>query len=111
MQEQKRRLERLAEGKAAAERKREEKSREEQQSVLTLRQSLHQLSEREREVRAREREAVALAKPDGSKMCICIFWQKMQMFLQTLREPNRPERKEYMANVLAAGPQMCCRVI
>lgn len=55
MQEQKRRLERLAEGKAAAERKREEKSREEQQSVLTLRQSLHQLSEREREVRARER--------------------------------------------------------
>lgn len=65
MQEQKRRLERLAEGKAAVERKldsadadlkrREEKSREEQQSVLTLRQSLHQLSDREREVRAGER--------------------------------------------------------
>lgn len=61
MQEQKRRLERLAEGKAAVERKldsadsdlrrREEKSKEEQQSVVMLQQSLHQLSEREREVR------------------------------------------------------------
>lgn len=66
MQEQKRRLERLAEGKAEVERKldsadsdlrrREETSREEQQNVLALRQSLRQLSEREREVRARERE-------------------------------------------------------
>lgn len=65
MQEQKRRLERLAEGKAVVERKldsadsdlrrREERSREEQQRAITLRQSLHQLSEREREVRARER--------------------------------------------------------
>lgn len=61
MQEQKKKLEQLAEGKAAAERKldsdlrrREERSREEAQSVITLRQSLHQLSEREREVRAGE---------------------------------------------------------
>ncbi|XP_075879354.1 coiled-coil domain-containing protein 170 isoform X2 [Nelusetta ayraudi] len=59
VQEQKRRLERLAEGKAAAERKREEKSREEQQSVLTLRQSLHQLSEREREMLGLDVTAVA----------------------------------------------------
>lgn len=66
MQEQKRRLERLAEGKAAAERKldsadsdlrrREERSREEQQSVIVLRESLRQLTEREREVRAGARE-------------------------------------------------------
>lgn len=61
VQEQKKRLDQLVEGKAEAEEKlnvansdlksREKKSREEQQQVHALRQSLAQLSERETEVR------------------------------------------------------------
>lgn len=61
VQEQKKQLDQLVEGKAEAEEKlnvansdlksREKKSREEQQQVRALRQSLAQLSERETEVR------------------------------------------------------------
>lgn len=61
VQEQKKRLDQLVEGKAEAEERlnvansdlktREKKSREEQQQVQALRQSLAQLSERETEVR------------------------------------------------------------
>lgn len=61
MQEQKKRLDQLVEGKAKVEKKlnivsldlqsQETKTREDQQQLNTLRQSLAQLSEREREVR------------------------------------------------------------
>lgn len=60
VQEQKKRLDQLVEGKAKVEKKlntansdlksQEKKSREEQQQLHTLRQSLAHLSEREREV-------------------------------------------------------------
>lgn len=61
MQEQKKRLDQLVEGKAKVERRlntvssdlqsHEKKTREDQQQLNTLRQNLAQLSEREREVR------------------------------------------------------------
>lgn len=61
MQEQKKRLDQLVEGKAKVEKKlstvssdlqsQEKKTREDQQQLNTLTQSLTQLSEREREVR------------------------------------------------------------
>lgn len=61
VQEQKKRLDQLVEGKAKVEKKlntassdlqsQEKKTREDQQQLATLRQSLAQLSEREREVR------------------------------------------------------------
>lgn len=61
MKEQKKKLDQLVEGKAKVEKKlnttssdlqsREKKSREDQQQLNTLRQSVAQLSEREREVR------------------------------------------------------------
>lgn len=61
MQEQKKRLEQLVEGKAKVEKRmntvtsdlqsQERKIREDQQQLDTLRQSLTQLSEREREVK------------------------------------------------------------
>lgn len=60
VQEQKKRLDQLVQGKATVEKKlnstdsdlrrQEEKSREAQEDLLALRQSLTQLSEREREV-------------------------------------------------------------
>lgn len=61
MQEQKKRLDQLVEGKAKVEKRlntvssdlqsHEKKTREDQQQLNTLRQNLAQLSEREREVR------------------------------------------------------------
>lgn len=63
MQEQKKKLDQLVEGKAKVEKKlntvssdlqsQEKKTREDQQQLSTLRQSLTQLSDREREVRER----------------------------------------------------------